>query len=113
VARYLGSLDRHHICKLQSVLGFERDSFHLPVPLRAVGVVRDFPDFGTEPAVFRSDDDFEHAIAPCPWAFMKLWPHMSGVAKLAFSCANIGSQNILVGADIIISVHERSSIPSI
>ena len=33
----------------------------------------------------------------------------------AFQCviANVGSQNILVGADIIISVHERTSIPSI
>jgi hypothetical protein len=47
VSRHLGSLDRHHICKLQSVLGFERDGFHLPFPLRAVGVMRDFPDFGT------------------------------------------------------------------
>jgi hypothetical protein len=45
--RHLGPLARHHICKLQSVLGFERDNFHLPIPLCAVGVMRDFPDFGT------------------------------------------------------------------
>src|SRR5215469_2522534 len=46
VSRDLGPLARHHICKLQSVLGFERDRFHLPIPLRAVGIVRNFPDFG-------------------------------------------------------------------
>ena len=63
---------RHHICKLQSVLGFERDSFHLPVPLRALGVVRDFPGFGTWQAVFGSNDDFERAAAKCSRASMKL-----------------------------------------
>jgi len=47
VSRHLGALARHHICKLQSVLAFERDGFHLPIVLRAIGVVRDFPDFGT------------------------------------------------------------------
>ena len=47
VSRHLGALDRHHICKLQSVLGFECDGFRLPIALCAVGVVRDFSDFGT------------------------------------------------------------------
>jgi hypothetical protein len=47
VSRRLSALARHHICKLQPVLGFKRDGFHLPVALRIVGLVRDFPDFGT------------------------------------------------------------------
>ena len=68
VSGRLGPLDRHHICKLQSVLRFERDGFHLPVPLCAVGVRRDFPDFGTRQAVFGSDDDFERAPPTCPRA---------------------------------------------
>jgi len=46
ISRDLGPLARHHICKLQPVLGFERDGFHLPIPLRTVGIVRNFPDFG-------------------------------------------------------------------
>src|SRR5262249_34942667 len=71
VSRHLGPLARHHICKLQPVLGFERDGFHLPIPLRAFGVVRDFPDFGTESAVFGADDDFERAPPTCPRAAMK------------------------------------------
>jgi len=39
--------------------------------------MRDFPDFGTEPAVFGTDDDFERTPPTCPRAAMKLCPHMS------------------------------------
>jgi hypothetical protein len=59
------------------ILGFERDGFHLPIALRAIGIVRYFPDFGIEQAVFGFDDDFERATATCAWAAMKLWLHMS------------------------------------
>jgi hypothetical protein len=58
ISRHLGPLARHHICKLQPVLGFERDGFHLPGLLRTVGIVRNFSDFGASPAVFGADDDF-------------------------------------------------------
>src|SRR5262249_58674556 len=63
------------------VLRFECDGFHLPIPLCTLGVVRDFPDFGTEPAVFGADDDFERAPPTCPRAAMKLWLHMSALCQ--------------------------------
>jgi hypothetical protein len=46
VSRDLGFLARRYICQLQPVLGFERNDFHLPIALCAVGIVRNFPDFG-------------------------------------------------------------------
>src|SRR5215469_8089173 len=54
---------------------------HLPIPLCTLGVVRDFPDFGTEPAVFGADDDFERAPPTCPRAAMKIWLHMSALCQ--------------------------------
>lgn len=72
-SRHLGPLARHHICQLQSILGFERNGFHLPIPLCTVGIVRSFLDSRSKSSVFRSDDDSERATATCSRASMKLW----------------------------------------
>ena len=61
-----GVLARNHICKLQPVLAFERDSVHLPFAVRPLSRMRDFPDFGIEPTVHWLANDFERAAAKRP-----------------------------------------------
>ncbi len=61
-----GILAHDHICELQPVLTAERDGLNLPFPVCLVGGVRNFPDIGAEPALYRTDEHIKRADAKRP-----------------------------------------------
>ena len=61
-----GILAGHHIRKLQPVLASQRDGLRLPVAVCFFIGVRNFPDFGTEPAVYRTAAVIQRATTKRP-----------------------------------------------
>ena len=47
----------HHFRELQSVHATEHDGYWFSVAVRAFSLLRDLPDPGAQPAVYRTDDD--------------------------------------------------------